>query len=65
MFVDVHVVTRAMRAVRVRYRLPTSIREKLGYLVEIPTVIDVGPFTKVGRLSGGENSCVLRSLSMQ
>ena len=63
LLVDIDVVTRSMRAVRVRYRLSTSIRKKLGYLVEIPTVLDVGPFTKVGQRFGGKSSCVRLSLS--
>lgn len=61
-FIKVRVVTRSTRAVRDHCRLPTSRREKLRYLVDIPTVLDTGPYTEVGRQFGGEQSCAPYSL---
>ena len=38
------------------------MREKLTYLVEIPTVLDAGQYTEFGSKSGGKQSCALHSL---
>ena len=61
-FVHVRSVTRSIRTVGDRSRFPTSTRKKLTDMVEIPTVLDVGPFTEVGRLFKGK-ACALRPVS--
>lgn len=63
--VQIHVVTRSTRAVRGRFRSPTSfMRNKLTYVVEIPTELNVGRFLKPGNLAG-KQSCASQSLPVR